>query len=333
MWGPLWRRWAWALLLGGAAPAFAQFDALSDFPALKPHISGQTPAVPPFSFLAGVNYPWFNYGTDFGGNAWGHRGVSSAQTRAAVAADFFFLRSKGVKAARWFLFCDGRAGLAYDSDGRVTGLDPYVFPDLDAAVSIAQDNGIQLILVLFDFHLLDDPRMVGGVQMGGRTNLVRDPQAAGSLFSNALEPLLRRYGHHPAILAWEIMNEPEWRRDGAIPGFAKRLADLVHAQTGQMVTLGSNKRAAMGQWRDVGLDFYQYHDYPDLFLLQELDKPCLLGEFPTNGGGRALRGYLDGARQQGLAGALAWSYRATDRYSNFKAVADDFSSWVQAHAP
>ncbi len=86
-------------------------------------------------FLAGVNYPWSNYGWDFGDNAWGHKGVSEPSSRAAVEADFAFLKSKGVKVARWFVFCDGRASPEFGADGAVTGFDPHFFADLDAALA------------------------------------------------------------------------------------------------------------------------------------------------------------------------------------------------------
>ena len=35
-------------------------------------------------YLLGVNYPWLNYGHDFGTTAWGHDGVSSPKSRDTV---------------------------------------------------------------------------------------------------------------------------------------------------------------------------------------------------------------------------------------------------------
>ena len=59
-----------------------------------------------------------------------------------------------------------------------------------------------------------------------------------------------------------------------------------------------------------------------------LDKPCILGEFPTKGSKRGVDVYLDAARRDGLAGAFAWSLRATDEYTDFKSAADRFAAWV-----
>ena len=69
-------------------------------------------------YLHGCNYPWSTdgttvfYGMDFGANVWGsHLGVSTR--RDEVARDFAEMARLGFTAARWFLFCDGRAGIIY----------------------------------------------------------------------------------------------------------------------------------------------------------------------------------------------------------------------------
>ncbi len=77
-------------------------------------------------FLHGCNYPWSTdghtifYGLDFGANVWGsHLGVSTR--RADVAADFAKMAALGFVVARWFVFCDGRAGILYDDGGLPVG--------------------------------------------------------------------------------------------------------------------------------------------------------------------------------------------------------------------
>ncbi len=154
------RALALTLVLAMTAPACVQAGELYDFTVEKPKISGKVPAAAGDAFLAGVNYPWFNYGTDFGSTAWGYRGVASLGVRSAVNADFELLAGKGVKTVRWFVFCDGRAGLDYDQSGLVTGVSGSCYGDMDAALAIAQSHGIRLILVLFDFHVFDKAQMV-----------------------------------------------------------------------------------------------------------------------------------------------------------------------------
>jgi hypothetical protein len=90
-------------------------------------------------YLHGCNYPWSTdgntvfYGLDFGANVWGsHLGVSTR--RAAVARDFAEMAALGFTVARWFLFCDGRAGIVYDESGLPAGIDNHLFTDMDAAL-------------------------------------------------------------------------------------------------------------------------------------------------------------------------------------------------------
>ena len=103
-------------------------------------------------YLHGCNYPWSTdgttvfYGLDFGANVWGsHVGVSTR--RSAVARDFDAMAALGFTVARWFVFCDGRAGIVYDDVGLPIGTDSYLFIDLDAGLEIARDAGIRIDLV------------------------------------------------------------------------------------------------------------------------------------------------------------------------------------------
>ncbi|MDD2806120.1 MAG: hypothetical protein PHV33_11235 [Elusimicrobiales bacterium] len=291
-------------------------------------------------FAAGLNYPWINYGWDFGASPWGHRGVSSPEGRAEAEKDFAAMRTAGARVARWFVLCDGRAAPEFDARGRVTGFDKRFYRDLDAALEIAGRSGVRLVLVLFDFHLLDEARLVNGAQLGGRAALLANPAASRSLFDNALRPLLKRYGARQEILAWEIMNEPEWRMDkDGLPGdkvrdFVRRAAELVHEHARQPVTVGSASAADLRRWRGLGLDFYQYHYYEHMNGdpgpgSARLDRPCVLGEFGT-AGRRPAEFYLDAALRAGLAGAWAWSYRAGDEQSAFPAASAGFTAWTQA---
>ena len=109
------------------------------------------------TFLHGCNYPWSTdghtvfYGLDFGANVWGsHLGVSTR--RDAIARDFDEMARLGFVIVRWFLFCDGRAGIVFDDRGLPRALDQQFFADVDAGLEIARDAGIRINLVLFDHH-------------------------------------------------------------------------------------------------------------------------------------------------------------------------------------
>jgi hypothetical protein len=295
-------------------------------------------------YLNGVNYPWVHYGNDFGANAWGAYGVHDATTRAAVDADFARMEQQGIHSARWWLFADGRAGIAWDSGGMPVGLDPYVFADLDAALALAQKHHVYLNLVLTDVSLLYRASYANGVQMGGRPYLVNTAAGRQALVSKVFTPVFDRYGQNPQILSYEVMNEPEWAisEDHAVNSSAtqssatqpaslanmqalvRQAAAAVHARTRSHVTVGGAASRWASQWKGLGLDYYSVHFYdwmhpwPDVDVYDSgcsalnLDRPVVIGEYPPGSSVASFRRYLDNWLAGGCAGAWAWSFKGVD---------------------
>ena len=148
--------------------------------------------------MLGVNYPYFHYGNDFGGNAWGSYGVHDPTTYAAVDADFAQMESLGIHTVRWFVFTDGRAGITFDAAGMPTGIDEFVTKDFDAALEIAQRHNVGINFVLLDFRFMYDAQTENGVQLGGHAAVLSSPAGLQALVSKVFEPLFRRYANHPA---------------------------------------------------------------------------------------------------------------------------------------
>ena len=124
-------------------------------------------------FLIGANLPWVCYGIDFGANAWcPGGGVAQPAARARLDLTFGQLARSGVRCVRWFLLCDGRAGIRFSDGGRPLGLDDMIMRDLDAALDAARRHGLQIMFVLLDFLWCDTPRAVRGVQLGGRADVL-----------------------------------------------------------------------------------------------------------------------------------------------------------------
>ena len=255
-------------------------------------------------FLHGCNYPWSTdgatafYGMDFGANVWGsHLGVSTR--REAVARDFQRMALLGFKVARWFVFCDGRAGIVYDDRGLPLGPDPHLFVDLDAALEIARDAAMGVDLVLFDHRwmfegvreMIADP-VTGDLLEGrlpeGRARVLHAQAGRDALLERLLVPLVRRYGPHGEradlaahVMAYEFMNEPDfiveqWERDSsshvarplpfeALAELVSRLSDAVHRHSSALATLGGARLHNLWAWDDdaLGLDVLQVHSYPD----------------------------------------------------------------------
>lgn len=245
--------------------------------------------------------------------------------------------------ARFFTFCDGRAAPIFAPDGSVLGLDDTFYRDFDVLVDTAWQQGVALIPVLLDFGWCAYPQIVSGIQLGGHADVIRDPAKRRSFLELALEPLLTRYGGHPAIYAWDVCNEPEWiidenpdafRRDHDVVSladmrtFVRSCAGYVHrlAPT-QLITLGSARRKWVPLWTGCDLDLYQFHWY-DHFLREEpfpwggydelgLDKPCFIGEVPTANTLFTPQQFIAAAEEGGYSGLLLWSYGARDGASNF----------------
>jgi hypothetical protein len=235
-------------------------------------------------FLLGANYPWINYGNDFGQNAWGSYG---AHTNGNLASHFADMKAKGVHVARWWVFADGRAGINFSSDGTPTGVQPVVYQDLARAIEVARANNIYLNLVLFDVSLLSKAGHSGGVQLGGRSDLLTNSTKRQALVNNVISPVVKAYANEPVILSWEIMNEPEWAiSDLPSPAvgstynpvtmqqfwaFGSSVSSVVHFNTKQQVTVGSaalkwnkvwtNAFAGARGLPQLNLDFYQTHYY------------------------------------------------------------------------
>jgi hypothetical protein len=173
----------------------------------------------------------------------------------------------------------------------------------------------------------------------GRSNVLRDGAKRAALLDHVLSAIFERYGDNPQIFAWDIINEPEWVTCGfgarrrrpcvsleTMREFMRDAAALVHRHTGQAVTVGSASAQWLEAWRNVGLDFYQVHWYEHLERRAplarpvrdlKLDRPVMLGEFPSRLASLELRRILETARAAGYSGAFVWSVLANDAATDF----------------
>jgi len=294
-------------------------------------------------FLEGVNLPWLHYGGDFGANAWSPAGgVGNGEKQEELRRHFLELKGRGFHLFRWFLFCDGRAGIRFTPAGTPVGPDDHLFTDIDSALETAAAEGMKVIFVLLDFLWFDKAAMANGVQTGGRSRAVTSAYQQRALRRRVLAPLLRRYGRSPAILAWDIVNEPEWATRGlgggiigpavsflAMRRFIRRVARLVHRCTDQLVTVGLGNASGLPLVRGCGLDFYQVHWYDRWESIAPLarpvsrlglDRPLLLGEFPTKKSSWTADAIVEASRKNGYCGAISWSLLAEDDFSGIKEI-------------
>ncbi len=289
----------------------------------------------PDPVLPGVNLPWDRYGGDFGANAWSPAGGLSTRDLQPLQHVFAEARRAGAELVRWFVLCDGRAGISYDAGGVPTALQPVVLEDFQAALDLLEQHGLRMVPVLFDFTWSDARRQVNGVDLGGRAWVLRDPVARHRLW-RVLDDLLAAFGRHPAIAMWDAWNEPEWlcapwrphARRLSRAHLRRCLGELVlHLRwhVTQPVTVGLASARGLPLCRALDLDVLQVHWYDPLErrtplavrpLVPWTGAPLVLGEFPTAGSARTGAQIVEIAQRAGYAAAWPWSLLATDASSD-----------------
>ena len=292
--------------------------------------------------MVGVNLPWIGYGTDVGASLWFPDGGLSRRPEALERLDgtLAALARDRVRVVRLFLLCDARSGVRFDDEGFPIGIDDAVLADTDAMVAAARRHQVGLMPVLLDFHICDVPTIVNGVQLGGHSRLIADPDAGAAFIDRVIRPIVERYATDEAVIAWDIFNEPEWCLRKAVSfealqRFLGEAVTCVQQVASPPVTIGSAGTWRLDLVRPLGLDFYQVHWY-DKFGWPALarpvadlrlgDRPVILGEFA--GRGTRIADVLEAARHAGYEGALIWSVLAQDAESAYPLILPD---WIRAH--
>lgn len=201
--------------------------------------------------LVGINYPWFDYGWDFGLGPPAWRGSRTVPRWVDEIDDHLELfHDLGLVVVRWFILADG---LTFGSGDAAPRPDPdrpgqwrFNPPPLDAnhlahfrelLVRFSRFNAdaetpVRLLPVLIDFgfcergvrislpdpadpmRTVDDPAWV----KCGRADVLIDSSKRTRFFEGVLEPLLAiSHEHRDALYAWELINEPDWITNGWHP--------------------------------------------------------------------------------------------------------------------
>jgi hypothetical protein len=289
--------------------------------------------------VLGANLPWLQYGCDFGSNRWQpDGGVGGPERRARLRQAFARLADRGLRTVRWFVLCDGRAGVRFGAPGIAQGLDDCFWRDLEAGVEEARRAGIALVPALIDFPWCRRARVIDGVRCGGHRRSLAAADARDALVTRLLAPIFRRCAGEPAIAAWDLVNEPEWVTWGAgtlnpfasvtraaMRQFIRDATQAVHTETRQPATVGLASWRGLSLVEGLGLDIYQVHWYDRRerraplghAVAPLLDRPVWLGEFPTAGSTMTPEAIIATAREAGYSAALAWSAEAVDGWSDF----------------
>jgi hypothetical protein len=260
---------------------------------------------------------------DFGGGT--TDGVVA--NRSAIGAGFAKVQASGTHVVRWWAFQGDAWQINRDASGWPTSLNPAIYADFDAALSLANQYDLYYNFVLFG----------GPTQFPStwRTNAAQRAQLA-----TVLAPLFARYKDNPRLMSWEIFNEPEWEiwnsggavSEAHVKAMTVEIIKSIRINAPRtLVTVGqalvggfnSNQRA-IAMWTDVDLDFYSPHWYsphtspfsicamcttaPDLQALYNTTKPIVIGEFDQGlESTSANTARLNQWYSKNYAGAWGWS--------------------------
>jgi len=199
---------------------------------------------------AGVNYPWFSYGWDFGPAPPGWRRGNDPAWVPHIGQHLQHLAAIGISVVRWFILGDG---LTYGTGHDAPKLDPFATRDrvswrfgppalarefqehFEAVLQsfAAQRTGphpVRLLPVLADYKFCEpgawpvgreDPALRQVVRdrgwvKGGRVEAITTNRRR--FIEQVLRPLLRlSSGYRDVIYAWDVFNEPEWVTNGWHP--------------------------------------------------------------------------------------------------------------------
>jgi hypothetical protein len=150
-------------------------------------------------FLSGANLAWVNFGADLGpGN------VDVAQ----FATIFQQVHDHGGNAVRWWLHTNGVNTPQFSSDsGYVTGPGSVCLADLKKVLDLAWERKIGVNLCLWSFDMLQSSN--SSTVINRNKLLLMDTNYTRRYINNCLIPMVMYLNHHPAIIDWEIFNEPE----------------------------------------------------------------------------------------------------------------------------
>lgn len=233
----------------------------------------------------GVNYPWLDYGWDFGAAppSW-RQGRTVPRWFDVIDAHLDYFSDLGITVVRWFILADGLTYGTGDAaprrDVSVRGgwrFDPPPIADefLEHFAALlyrfAEAGGrapqpIRLLPVFVDFHFCRPGTMpveVYDAETGrtlvdpgwvkqGRVQALVDPVARQRFLDRALDPLLAISGaYREVVYAWELMNEPDWITRGW-PRNPFRRAPVPAAAMRAFLEAGRDRVQAFGFRSTIG---------------------------------------------------------------------------------
>lgn len=241
-------------------------------------------------FISGMNVAWDRFAMDVGDTP-----VDKNKFKEIIEK----IRDAGGNAIRWWLSTNCAFDPKFGRDGLVSGLGSQTIANVKTLLDLAEKNGVVISLCLLSFDMMQSAQYM--INIKNNEKILTTEEGLNAYINNALIPLVSAMGNHPAILCWEIFNEPEgmagdlagpphwkgWATESRRITFkdilrvVNRTAGAIHrAVPGVNVSNGSagvefsteagsfvnsytdENLIAAGGDADGILDFYMFHFYP-----------------------------------------------------------------------
>lgn len=217
-------------------------------------------------FLNGINSAWINFANDIG--------PDSKLNIEGFCKTFADVKASGGNSVRIWLHTTGAHSPLFNKAGQVTGPGKGTIADVKALLDAAWENNVGLVLCLWSFDML---RKSNGEKVTGRAkNILSNVEATKTYVTNSLIPMVKALKGHPAIIAWEIFNEPEgmsnefgWEFNHHVP--MSDIQRFINLCSGAIHRTDSSAQVTNGSWSflastDVGEKNKNY--YTDARLIE-----------------------------------------------------------------